>query len=109
MFALLERNAREVGLSHNFGEDWVREDRQELVGIEQHWSIANDMYLSGRGCLFVDRFLEKNRTGSVGTKVTEEKVRVASPGSLMGRGGAVSGAGRVRCLLITDKLRCFHW
>ena len=39
MLALLERNAREVGFSHNLGEDRVREDRQELVGIERHWSI----------------------------------------------------------------------
>ena len=28
MLTLLERNAREVGLSHNLGEDRVREDRQ---------------------------------------------------------------------------------
>ena len=31
------------------------------------------------------------------------------PGSLLGQGGAVSGSGRVGCLLTTDKLRCFHW
>ena len=30
-------------------------------------------------------------------------------GSLLGRGGAVSGAGPVGCLLTTDKLRFFHW
>ena len=32
-----ERNAREVGLSDNLGEDRVQEDHQELVVIERHW------------------------------------------------------------------------
>ena len=33
MIALLERNNLEVGLAHNLGEDRVREDSQELVGV----------------------------------------------------------------------------
>ena len=33
MIALLERNNIEVGFAHNLGEDGVREDRQELVGV----------------------------------------------------------------------------
>ena len=43
MLALLERNAREVGFSDNLGEDQVREDRQDLVGIERHRSILSDI------------------------------------------------------------------
>ena len=33
MLALLELNTLEVRFAHNLGEDWVREDRQELVGV----------------------------------------------------------------------------
>ena len=33
MLTLLERNTLEVGLAHNLGEDRLREDPQELVGI----------------------------------------------------------------------------
>ena len=33
MLALLERNTHKVGIAHNLGEDRVREDRQELVGV----------------------------------------------------------------------------
>ena len=64
MLALLERNDREVWITHNLGEDWVQEYRQELVGIERHWSIASDMSLLGRGGLFVGICLEK-KTGQV--------------------------------------------
>ena len=55
MLALLERNTREFGLAHNLGEDRVREDLQELVGIERHRSITGDMSLSGRGGSFGER------------------------------------------------------
>ena len=97
MLALLERNAHEVGLSHNIGEDRVWEDRQELVGIEQHRSIAIDMSLSGRGGLLVERFLEKYRAGSSGRKVAEERVRVSGTGvsSGMGPSGERSWAGEI--------------
>ena len=61
MLALLEPNAREVGLSHNLGEEQVQEDRQELVGIEWRRSIASNRSLSGRGGLFVERFLEEKK------------------------------------------------
>ena len=56
-------------------------------------------------------FLEEkeNRAGSAGRTVAEDIVRVEGTGVILGRGGAVSGAGRVGCLLTTDKLRCFHW
>ena len=51
MLTPLERNAREVGFSDNLGEDWVREDRQELVGIERHWSIlSNRLCWVGAAC-----------------------------------------------------------
>ena len=87
MLALLERNAREVGLSHNIGEDQVREDRQELVDIERHRSIASDRFLLGRGGLFVEIFLgKKNRAGSAGRTVAEERVRVAGTGVSSGTG-----------------------
>ena len=87
MLALLERNAREVGLSHNLGEDRVREDRQELVGIEWHRSIASDRALSGQGGLFVEIFLKKkNRAVSAGRTVAEERVRVAGTGVSSGTG-----------------------
>ena len=33
MLALLERKTLEVGLTHNIGEDRVREDRQYLVSV----------------------------------------------------------------------------
>ena len=42
MLALLERNAREVGFAKNLGEYRVRENRQELVGIERHCSNVSD-------------------------------------------------------------------
>ena len=90
MLALLERNAREVGLSHNVGEERVREDRQELVRIERHRSIASDMSLSGRGGLFAERFTEKkNRAGSACRTFEEERVRVEGTGvsSVTGRNG----------------------
>ena len=111
MLALLERNACEVGISHNLGEDRVQEDRQELVGIERHWSIASNRTLLGRGGLFVERFLEKEKKGQV-RRVGRSRKRESGlqvPGSLLGRDGSVSGAGRVGCLLTTGKLRCFHW
>ena len=63
MIVLLEPDTREVGLAHNLGEDRVREDRQELVGIERHRSIARDMYLTGWGGSFGEIYLE--RTGQV--------------------------------------------
>ena len=66
MLVLLERNAREVGLSHNLGEYRVQEGRQELVGIELRRSIASDRSLSGRGGLFVERFLEEKKQGRFG-------------------------------------------
>ena len=66
------------------------------------------MYLLGRGGLFVERYLEKNRSGSAGRRSRKGESGLQVPGSLMGRGGAVSGAGRVGCLLTTDKIRCFH-
>ena len=61
MLAILERNAREVGLSQNLCKDRVRDDRKELFGIEWHRSTASDIYLSGWGGLFVERFLEENK------------------------------------------------
>ena len=110
MLALLESNAREVGISHNLGEDQVREDRQELVRIERHRSIASDrFYRAGAACSWRD-FREK-KTGQV-RRVGRSRKRESGflvRGSLLGRGRAVSGAGRVGCLLTTDKLRCFHW
>ena len=111
MLALLERNAREVGLSKNLDEDRVREGRQELVGIERHWSISSDrLYWVGAACSWRD-FSRENKTGQVWlvgrSRKRESGLQV--PGSLLGLGGAVSGAGRVGCLLTTDKLRCFHW
>ena len=97
MLALLERNACEVGISHNLGEDRVREDRQELFGIERHQSIVSDMSLLGRGGLFVERFIEEkeNRTGLAGRTVAEERVQVAGTGvsSGTGRSGERSWAG----------------
>ena len=42
MLALLERNACKVGFSDNLGEDRVRKNRQELVGIERHGSISSN-------------------------------------------------------------------
>ena len=111
MLALLERNAREVGLSDNLGEDRVQEDRQELVGIERHRSISSDrLYRVRAACSWRD-FLRKNKTRQV-WRVGRSRKRESGlqvPGSLLGRGRAVSGAGRVGCLLTTDKLRCFHW
>ena len=96
MLALLERNACEVGLSYNLGEGRMREDREELVDIERHRSIASDRSLSGRGGLFVERFLEekKHRAGSAGKTVAEEKVRVAGKrvSSGTGRSGERSWA-----------------
>ena len=59
----------------------------------------------------MERFLEEKETGQV-QGVGQSRKRESGlqvPGSLLGRGGAVSGAGRVGCLLTTDKLRCFHW
>ena len=111
MLALLERNACEVGLSDNIGEDRMREKRQELVGIERHRSISSDrLYRVGVACSWRD-FYRKNKTGQVWrvgwSRKRESGLQV--PGSLLGRGGAVSGAGRVGFLLTTDKLRCFHW
>ena len=111
MLALLERNACEVGLSDNIGEDRVREDRQELVGNERHRSIWSDrLYRVWEACLWRD-ITRKNKTGQV-RRVGRSRKRESGlqvPGSLMGRGGAVRVAGRVGCLLRTDKLRCFHW
>ena len=52
MIAQLERNTRKVGLAHNLGEYRVREDPQELVGIQRHLSIARGMSLSGWGGSF---------------------------------------------------------
>ena len=86
MIALLERNSREVGLSHNLGEDRVQEDRQELFGIEQHRLIASNMCLSGWGGLFVERFIDKNKAGSAGRTVAEERVWVAGTGVSSGTG-----------------------
>ena len=111
MLALLERNARKFGLSHDLGEDRVWEDRQELVGIERHRSTASDRSLSGRGGLFVEIFLEEKKTWQV-RRVGRSQKRESGlqvQGSLLGRSGAVTGAGRVGCLLTTDKLRCFQW
>ena len=65
MLAQLERNAREVGLSDNLGEDRVREDRQELVGIERHQSISSDrLYRVGAACLW--RYFSKKKQGRFG-------------------------------------------
>ena len=51
MIALLDRNASEVGFSDNLGEDRVREDRQDLVGIERHHSNFSDrLYRVGAAC-----------------------------------------------------------
>ena len=44
------------------------------------------MYLLGRGGLFVERFFEKNRAGSAGRTVAEERVRVAGTGVTSGTG-----------------------
>ena len=63
MLALLERNTRKFGIAHNLGEDRVREDLQELVGIERHRLITRDISLSGRGGSSGERYLE--RTGHV--------------------------------------------
>ena len=111
MLALLECNAREVGLSHNLGEDQVWEDRQELVGIERHRSIASDRYLSGQGGLFVERFLEEKKIGQVRRvgRLRKRESGLQVPGSLLGQGREVRLAGRVGCLLTTDNLRCFRW
>ena len=43
MLALLERNARKVGFADNLGEHRVRENRQELVGVERHRSSVSDL------------------------------------------------------------------
>ena len=109
MLALLEHNAREVGLAHNIGEDRVWEDRQELVGIERHRLIASNMSLLGRGGSFVVRYVEKNRADLVGRRSQKRYYGMPVPGSLLRLGRAVSGAGQVGCLLTTDKLKCFHW
>ena len=51
MIALLERKARKVGFSYNLGEYRVRENRQELVGIERHCSNVSDrLYRVGAAC-----------------------------------------------------------
>ena len=75
----------------------MREDLQELVVIQRHLSIASDMYLSGRGSLFVERFLEKtkNRAVSAGMTVAEERLWVAGTGvsSRTGRSGEKIWAG----------------
>ena len=111
MLALLERNARKVGLSKNLGEDPVREDRQELVGIERHWSILSDrLYWVVAACSWRD-FSRKKKTGQV-RRVGRSRKRESGlqvPRSLMGRGREVSGSGRVGWLLTTDKPRCLHW
>ena len=111
MLALLECNAREVGFSDNLGEEWVQEYRQELVGIERHRSISSDgIYRIGVAYLWSD-FSRKKKTGQVWRvgRSRKRESRVQVPGSILGQGGAVSGAGRVGCLLTTDKLRFFHW
>ena len=111
MLALLDLNAREVGFSDNIGEDRVMEDRQELVCIERHRSISSDSICRvGEACLWRD-LLRKKKTGQVRRlgRSRKREFGLQVPGSLLGRGGAVSGDGRVGCLLMTDKLRCFHW
>ena len=51
VLALLERNAREVGLSDNLGEYQVREYRHELSGVERHRSnLSNRLYRVGAAC-----------------------------------------------------------
>ena len=66
MLALLEHNARKVGISHNLGEDRVQEDRQDLVGIERHRSIASDrLYRVGAACSWRD-FSRKKKQGKFG-------------------------------------------
>ena len=111
MLDLLERNAHDVGLSKNIGEDRVWEDRQELVGIERHRSILSDkLYRVGAPCSWRD-FSRKKKTGQV-RQVGRSRKRECGlqvPGFLLGRGEAVSGAGRVGSSLTTDKIRCFHW
>ena len=59
----------------------------------------------------MERFIEEKETGQVRRvgRSRKRESRLQVPGSLLGRGGAVSGAGQVGCLLTTDKLRCFHW
>ena len=83
MLALLECDTRKVGLVHNLGEDQVREDRQDLVGIEPHQSIASDLSLSGRGGLFRERYLEENRAGSAGRRSRKRESGLQVPGSLL--------------------------
>ena len=67
------------------------------------------MSLSGRGRSFVERYLEKNRAGTVSRRSRKRESGLQVMGFLLGRSGAVSGSGQVGCLLTTDKLRCFHW
>ena len=43
MLAFLERNAREVGFANDLGEHWVREHRQELVGVERPRCSVSDI------------------------------------------------------------------
>ena len=51
---------------------------------------------------------QEDRAGTAGRRSRKRKYGLQLPGSLLGRGGAGSGAGRVGCLLTTDKLRCLH-
>ena len=109
MLALSECDTREVGLTHNLGEDRVREDRRELFGIVRHRSIAREFVFIGSGRLVRGEISREERAGLACRRSRKRESGLQVPGSLLGWGGAVIGAGRVGCLLTTDKLRCFHW
>ena len=56
-------------------------------------------------------FSRKKKTGQV-RQVGRSRKRESGlqvPGSILGRGEAVTGAGQVGCLLTTDKLGFFRW
>ena len=96
MLAMLEHNDCKVGLSHNLGEDRLWEHRQDLAGIELHRSIASDrIFRIGAACSWRD-FLRKKKTGQVRQvgRLRKRESGLQVLGSLLGRGGAVRGAGR---------------
>ena len=109
MLALLERDTRGVGLAHNLGEEQGA-GRPQRVGW--NWAALVDCaqyVFIGLGRLVRIEISWKDRAGTAGRRSWNRESGLQVPGSLLGWEGAGSGAGRVGCLLTTDKIRCFHW
>ena len=91
MLALLERNAREVGLTYDLREHRVREHRQELVGVERHCCSVGDMLERFRAaCSSGSRFglgiIRRGRRSVSGGAVS--RVIASSPELTVGGKGA---------------------